>query len=65
MHDQCGCRTHHENGECGCGHHGYGHFKRHFMTKTEKIEKLENYAQDLKNEIAAVTERIKELKSSK
>ena len=35
------------------------------MTKAEKIEKLENYVQDMKNELAAVQERIKELKGSK
>jgi len=45
------------------GHHGYGEFPRHFLTKEEKIKKLESYAQELKNELAAVQERIKELKA--
>jgi hypothetical protein len=45
------------------GHHGYGEFPRRFLTKEEKIKKLENYAQELKNELTAVQERIKELKA--
>ena len=51
-------------GDCCCetsmGCHGHG---RRFLTKEEKIKKLENYAEELKKEIAAVDERIKELKS--
>lgn len=50
--------------DCGCEPpmccHGHG---RRFLTKEEKIKKLENYAEELKKEIAAVDERIKELKS--
>lgn len=53
-------------GECGCdpfkGCHGQ-HYGRRFLTKEEKIKQLENYAEELKKEIAAVDERIKELKS--
>jgi len=48
---------------CREGHHGYGHFTRRFLTKEEKIKKLEEYAQELKNELAAVQERIQELKA--
>jgi hypothetical protein len=40
--------------------HGRG---RRFLTKEEKIKRLENYAEELRKEIAAVGERIKELKS--
>jgi hypothetical protein len=60
--DDCG--ENHGHGECYCheGHHRHGSFARRFMTKTEKIEKLEHYAQDLTNELAAVQEHIKELK---
>ena len=52
--------------ECGCAAHPhtYKHrhpHHRHFLTKEEKIEKLENYAKDLKKELTAVEERIKEL----
>jgi len=52
--------------ECGCGenHFEHGHFHvRRFLTKEEKIEKLENYAEELKKELSAVEERIKELRS--
>jgi len=58
-------REHHGYGRHCCheGHHGYRHFTRHFLTKEEKIKKLEEYAQELKNELAAVQERIKELKA--
>ena len=52
--------------ECGCEeHHGHRRFGRHFMTKAEKIQKLEGYVEDLKNELAAVQEHIKELKGGK
>jgi len=64
MHKKYGFEEDYGQGECCCrrGHHGHGRFTRHFMTKAEKIEKLESYLEDLKNEIAAVQERIKELK---
>jgi hypothetical protein len=67
MHEGCSFEEDHEYCECCCrgGHHDHRHFARRFMTKAEKIEKLENYVQDLKNELAAVQERIKELKGSK
>jgi hypothetical protein len=51
---ECDC----ELSDCPRQPHG-----RHFFTKEEKIEHLENYAEELKKEIAAVNERIKELKS--
>ena len=51
---ECGC----ESSRNCCGHqHG-----RRFLTKEEKIKQLENYAEELKKEIAAVGERIKELR---
>jgi hypothetical protein len=42
--------------------HGQLHGRR-FLTKEEKIKQLENYAEELKKEIAAVDERIKDLRS--
>ena len=66
MEHECGCGGHHQ------GHHGYwgpGRFggeegyRRHFLTKAEKAEKLKNYAEDLKKELKAVEERIKEMQS--
>jgi predicted nucleic acid-binding Zn-ribbon protein len=38
-------------------------YRRRFLTKEEKIERLENYGEELKKELNAVQERIKELKS--
>lgn len=55
---------------CGCGpaHHREGHLKKHrfgyrrrFLTKAERAEKLEKYAEELRKELEAVEERIKEL----
>jgi len=52
-------------GECGCesmGCHGELHGRR-ILTKAEKIKRLDDYAEELKKEMAAVEERIKEMKS--
>lgn len=62
--------------ECCCGHpyrewkhgHRYGHGHRHgygrrFFTKAEKVEKLKNYVEELRKELRAVEEHIKELQS--
>jgi len=35
---------------------------RRFLTKEERIERLEDYKNDLENELKGVTERIAELK---
>jgi hypothetical protein len=53
-------------GDCCCGsfaEHGGHLYGRRFLTKTEKIERLESYAEELKKEIVAVEARIQELKS--
>jgi hypothetical protein len=52
----------HESGCCGmkCSLQGY---RRNFFTKAEKIEKLKNYAEELKKELKAVEEKIKEVQS--
>ena len=64
----------HRHGEsmecCSTGHHGMGHMggccdtkiHRHFLTKEEKLEQLEEYKDQLAKELAGVEERIKELK---
>ncbi|MCJ7423834.1 hypothetical protein MUP01_06145 [Candidatus Bathyarchaeota archaeon] len=65
MHNECGCQRHHGYSHDSCHANHHGHFGRHFLTKAEKIERLENYTQELKNELTAVQERIKELKSNK
>ena len=57
----CGCKTDHHKGRCKEGHgHGY---RRQFLTKMERIEKLDKYAEDLRKELEAVEEHVKELKS--
>ena len=47
----CGC--------CGCGG---GMFSRRFISKREKLERLEEYRDQLKKELEGVTEHIQELK---
>jgi len=66
MDEDCGCGGHHRRHEdhCGCGMHGDGHgYRRQFLTKAEKMEKLKSYADELKNELKAVEEKIKEMQS--
>jgi hypothetical protein len=66
MDDDCGCGMHYGRygGYCGCGMHGHGHgYRRRFLTKAEKIEKLKDYAEELKKELEAVEEKIKEMQS--
>ncbi|MFW6117802.1 MAG: hypothetical protein ACOC6G_04370 [Thermoproteota archaeon] len=51
--------------ECGChapSHHVHRHHRR-VLTDKEREERLKNYAEDLRKELAVVEERIKELKS--
>lgn len=50
---------------CGHGHgRGYGHggFRRHFISKSEEIEMLKDYKEQLRKELSGVEERIKDLK---
>jgi len=66
MNDECGCSMHHERHHdyCGCGMHGDEHgYRRRFLTEAEKTEKLKNYAEELKKELEAVEEKIKEMQS--
>jgi hypothetical protein len=66
MEDECGCGMHHRRheGYCGCGMHGERHsYRRRFLTKAEKMEMLKSYADELKNELKAVEEKIKEMQS--
>jgi hypothetical protein len=63
MDDECGCGIHHGRHDmyCCCGMHGHEHgYRRRFLTRAEKTEKLKNYAEDLRKELTAVEERIKE-----
>jgi len=66
MNDECGCGMHHgrHDSYCGCGMHGHEQgYRRRFLTKAEKMEKLKSYADELKNELKAVEEKIKEMQS--
>jgi hypothetical protein len=66
MNDECGCGMHHgrHDSYCGCGMHGHEQgYRRRFLTKAEKTEKLKNYAEELKKELKAVEEKIKEMQS--
>jgi len=65
---ECGCEEDYHIDDCGCGcgarHHGHRRLHvRRFLTKEEKIEKLESYAEELKKELSGVQERIRELRS--
>lgn len=66
MEGECGCGGHHQRhvNFCRCGMHEHGHcYRRHFLTKAEKIEKLRNYADELRKELEAVEEKIRELQT--
>jgi hypothetical protein len=66
MNDECGCAMHHgrHDNYCGCGMHEHEQgYRRRFLTKAEKMEKLKSYADELKNELKAVEEKIKEMQS--
>jgi uncharacterized membrane protein (DUF106 family) len=44
--------------------HGHEHgYRRRFLTNAEKTEKLKSYAEELKKELEAVEEKIKEMQS--
>lgn len=67
VHEQCRC---HEGGSCSCGEEcccedgsfEVPHLVRQFYTRAEKIEMLEAYLAELKNEVQAVEEELAELK---
>ena len=48
--------------DCGCDCGGGAGFQRQVLTKKERLEWLENYRDDLKNELAAVEEEMSLLK---
>ncbi len=66
MEDECGCSMHQwkHADNCGCGMQGHEHgYTRRFLTNAEKAEKLQNYAEELRKELKAVEEKIKETQS--
>jgi len=56
----CGCCRGHEHGHS----HGHGMFFRHFTSKEERKEHLEQYESELKKELAGVEERIQEIENN-
>jgi len=63
-----------ERGQCGCGGRSgcdccdcscEGGFRRRYQTKAEQTAELEEYLRDLKAEVQAVEERLKDLKRKK
>jgi hypothetical protein len=67
MDEDFGHGMHHRHGEhCWYGMHGEEHgYRRRFFTKAEKIEWLKSYAEELKKELKAVEEKIKQMQSPK
>ena len=64
----CGTETHHawghhHGGFCGCG--VPSHCGPRFMTKEQKIARLEEYLEGLREEANAVEEHIAEMKEEK
>ena len=60
---RCGCTcdpAHHKEGRMR--EHRFG-YRRKFLTKAEKIEKLEKYVGELRKEQEAVEEHLKEMQS--
>ncbi|MFC2023968.1 hypothetical protein ACFLTJ_00075 [Chloroflexota bacterium] len=51
------------HGMSGARGHGCCGFPRHFISVKEEQERLANYAEQLKKELAGVEERIQELNS--
>jgi hypothetical protein len=48
---------------CGCGgHHHHRYRSRRFFTREERAKDLEEYVEDLRKELAAVEEQLRELK---
>ena len=66
MNDECGCGMHHGRHDYYWGGRMHEHaqgYRRRFFTKAEKTEKLKNYAEELKKELKAVEEKLKEMQS--
>ena len=59
---ECGCGHHHHDDCCCCDESDAPFLERHYYTKAEKIEMLEEYLVDLKAEIAGVEEALAELR---
>lgn len=52
-------------GVCFCGCDDVMNFRPRFMTKEQRINRLKQYREDLKNEAKAVEEKIAQIKKEK
>ena len=66
-HSDCGCerhayteRGHYHHEGCGCDHHG--HLLRHFPTREETIQEMEDYLKQLQAEAKGVEEHLAKMK---
>jgi len=58
----CNMQPHPNEGDCNGNCNGPAHgMRRHFITKAEKLERLKEYAEQLRKEIQGVEEKIREL----
>jgi hypothetical protein len=50
---------------CGCGISGFGHsmFFRRYLSEKERLQRLEDYRDQLKKELEGIEEHIQELKT--
>jgi hypothetical protein len=55
-HHGCECKGRHHRGSCDCDNRS--HFKRRFLTREEKVARLEQYLENLQLEAQAVEEHI-------
>lgn len=69
----CEHGEHHGRHGCGCGRQHFGsemgdchgmHFRRRFLTREERIARLEEYLKVLQAEVKAVEEAIAEMKTA-
>lgn len=56
--------TERSGSDCCCCGTGTGHRFRRYVSARERIEQLEAYREELKNELAGVDEAVQELKGS-
>lgn len=60
------CTTQNQADKGGCNGNCKGpahHMNRHFVTKAEKMERLKEYAEQLRKELQGVEEKIQELEA--
>ena len=61
----CGTERSYHGGLCGCGCGAPSHCRPRFVSKEQRIAKLEEYLEGLREEANAVEEHIAEMKEKK